>query len=296
MLILCVLLTQSRFITQVNAQTDASNEKIQIWNPGLKRFVKDKLTVQKAQEERMGSVIIEGKPVFFKNENDLKQWAQTKVKDEDQVRARLEYYSQKLDVVQSCINKISEKSKTVKVEYDFRQCGGYYGNPVNYLLSLKDGFITIDLNLELVYKGRPENMVAVKAAIFSAQPCIRTILANQGIQFRLSYDYEDEGGLKDSFAKVDIYDTRPGQSNAAEWGVLSSRGSIETPNRICTMMTHEILHLLGLGDTYARPNCPQRDAGKPNEIMANSSVMPESAKLTEREIRRIIAPLCPVKK
>lgn len=121
-------------------------------------------------------------------------------------------------------------------------------------------------------------------------------MANQGIQFQLSYGYADEGGLKDSFAKVDIYDIRPGKSNAAEWSVLSSQGRVENPNRICTMMTHELLHLLGLGDTYARPNCPQREAGKPNEIMANSSVLPEAAKLTEIETIRIIAPLCPVKK
>ncbi|MBX3722062.1 MAG: hypothetical protein KF713_09495 [Turneriella sp.] len=297
-------MTSSRFtafllsllLSSVALVGDVPEERIQIWQPRLKRFIKNKPTMQNAQEEGFGYVTLNGKRHFFKNETDFKQWVQSKAREEDQIRNRLEYFSQKNNVVQSCLSKLPDRTKTVKVEYDFRQCGGYYGNPVNYVLLLKDDFITIDLRLELVYKGLPENMGAVKNAINAAQPCIRKIMANQGIQFQLSYGYADEGGLKDSFAKVDIYDIRPGKSNAAEWSVLSSQGRVENPNRICTMMTHELLHLLGLGDTYARPNCPQREAGKPNEIMANSSVLPEAAKLTEIETRRIIAPLCPVKK
>lgn len=297
-------MTSSRFtafllsllLSSVALVGDAPEERIQVWQPRLKRFIKNKPTMQNAQEGGFGYVTLNGKRHFFKNETDFKQWLQSKASEENQIRNRLEYFSQKNSVVQSCLSKLPDRTKTVKVEYDFRQCGGYYGNPVNYLLLLKDDFITIDLRLELVYKGLPENMGAVKNAINAAQPCIRKIMANQGIQFQLSYGYADEGGLKDSFAKVDIYDIRPGKSNAAEWSVLSSQGRVENPNRICTMMTHELLHLLGLGDTYTRPNCPQREAGKPNEIMANSSVLPEAAKLTEIETRRIIAPLCPVKK
>lgn len=275
---------------------DASEEKIQIWHSGSKRFQKDRRTVEKAQQEGLGYVNLEGKLVFFKNENDFMQWMQTKVKNEDQISTRLSYFSQKIDVVRSCVNNVSDRGKTIKVDYDFRQCGGYYGNPVKYMLSLKDNFITIDLRLELIYKGQPANMATVKSAINNAQPCVKKIMANQGIQFNLTYGYADEDGVKDRYATVDIYDIRPGKSNAAEWGVLSSQGTVENPNRICTMMTHEMLHLLGLGDTYARANCPQREPGKPNEIMANSSVLPEVAKLTELETRRIIAPLCPVKK
>lgn len=291
--LLLVLIT---LVAETNAQADASNEKIQIWNPGLKRFVKDKRTMQAALTENVGYVTHDGKPVFFKTEVDFKQWVQAKVKEKDQIRTRLEYYSQKLEIVHSCIEKISDKDKIAKVDYDFRQCGGYYGNPVKYLLSLKDNFITVDLRLELAYKGQPENIQVVKSAINNAQPCIKKILANQGIQFNLTYGYADEGGIKDKYAAIDIYDIRSGRSNAAEWSVLSSQGSPENANRICTMMTHEMLHLLGLGDTYARTDCPQREAGKPQEIMANSSVFPEAAKLSDIEIRRIIAPLCPVKK
>lgn len=252
--------------------------------------------MQIALNENLGYVTLDGKPAFFKNEDDFKQWLLAKVKEGDQIPMRLAYFSQKNDVIRSCTEKISDREKTVKVDYDFRQCGGYYGNPVNYLLLLKDGFISIDLRLELVYKGLPENMVAVKNAIYAAQPCIRQIMANQGIQLHLTYGYADEGGLKDKYASIDIYDIRLSTSNAAEWGVLSSQGHLHNTGRICTMMTHEILHLLGLGDTYARPNCPQRELGKPNEIMANSSVLPEAARLTELETRRIIAPLCPIKK
>lgn len=273
-----------------------AEEKIEIWNPKLKRFVHDRRTIQFALDERLGHVNLAGKQVFFKNEADFKQWVQSKIKEEDHILMRLVYFSQKNDVIRSCTEKISDREKTVKVDYDFRQCGGYYGNPVKYLLSLRDDFITIDLRLELVYKGQAENKAVVKNAISDAQPCIRKIMANQGIEFNLTYGYQDEDGLKDKYAVVDIYDIRPGRNNAAEWSVLSSQGSVENPNRICTMMTHELLHLLGLGDTYARPNCPQRVPGKPNEIMANSSVLPEAAKLTELETRRIIAPLCPVKK
>lgn len=188
---------------------DATEEKIQIWNSGSKRFVKDRRSVQKAQEEGLGYVGLDGKLVFFKNENDFKQWVQTKVKDEDQASMRLSYFSQKLDVIRACLGNIPDKEKTVKVAYDFRQCGGYYGNPVKYMLSLKDNFVTIDLRLELIYKGLPENMATVKSAISDAQPCIKKIMANQGIQFNLTYGYAAEGGVKDRYATVDIYDIRP---------------------------------------------------------------------------------------
>lgn len=295
-LLLCMLLSSSLLITETKAQTDNYNEKVQIWNPKLKRFAKDRRTMPAALDDRMGYVILDGKPVFFKNEVDFKQWLQAKAKQEDQIVMRLAYFSQKNGVVRSCIGNIPDREKTVKVDYDFRQCGGFYGNPVKYLLSLKDNFITVDLRLELVYKGQAEHKAAVKNAISDAQPCIRKIMANQGIQFNLTYSYADEESLKNKYASVDVYDIRSGKSNAAEWSVLSSQGSVENATRICTMMTHEMLHLLGLGDTYARPNCPQREAGKPDEIMANSSVLPEAAKLSDIEIRRIIAPLCPVKK
>lgn len=266
-------------------------EKIEMWNHSLSRFTKDKRTLHSALNDHLGYVKLDCNPMFFKNESEFNFWITENNRDQDQIDKRLTFFSQKSDIIQSCIDNIIDKGKKIKVDRLFSDCNGLIINPVKYEISLKNSFITIDLNLKLVYKGKQENMAAVKSKFDHIQPCIKKILANQGLNFNLKYVYADEAKIKNSHATIKIYDQLE-SSDATNWGVLEEQGSLNNDNYICSFITHEILHGLGLGDKYKDSRCPGRVLGNSNHIMARSGVSPQIAKLSDQEVKTIIAPLC----
>ncbi len=270
-------------------------EKVTIWNQTLQKFTKDQRTLSHALSEGLGYITLDCNPMFFKNEIDFYLWNLQKSKSEDDINNRLSFFSQKSDVIKSCINGIIDKRKKIDVDRMFYGCNGNSGNLVKYEILLKNNNININLRVKFEYNGQKSNMGLTKNKVDRVQPCIKKIMANQGINFNLDYVYTDEGKLKDSHATIKIHDILS-ESNSSNLGILSNRGSPNSDDYLCVLMTHELMHLLGLDDTYSDPRCLERGVGKSNEFMQTMSVSSAFAKLSDQEVKTIIAPLCASKR
>ena len=267
-----------------------ATEKIQLWNPISRRFNRDKRTLQAALDEPLGFIIIDGKPMFFKDQNDFNLWLLAKP-ERDAADHRVTFHSQKSKVIQSCLEGASNKAKVVKVDKAFYSCAGSYGDIVKYETYLKDNIINIDLRLQLNYGGTVENMPPTKKKFDSVQTCIRKIFARHGLKFNLSYAFSDEATIKEAHAAISVLDAAS-NSTSLKWGILANQGTPNTDEYLCTNLTHELLHRLGVEDRYADPQCPGRVVGQRDEVMVTANVHPWSARIRDDDIQKIIEPLC----
>lgn len=267
-----------------------ATERIQLWNPVSRKFNRDKRTLQAAFDERLGFVIIDGKPMFFKDQNDFSLWLLVKP-ERDAADHRVTFHSQKSKVIQSCLESVSNKAKVVKVDKYISYCSGSYGDSVKYETYVKDSIINVDLRLQLNYRGIAENMPLTKKKVDNVQTCIRKIFARNGLKFNLSYAFSDEATIEEAHATIRVFDAAA-NSTSLSWGILANQGTPNTDEYLCTNLTHELLHRLGIEDRYADPQCPGRVVGQRDEVMVTANVHPWSARIRDDDIQKIIEPLC----
>lgn len=267
-----------------------ATEKIQLWNLASGRFNRDKRTLQAAFSESLGFVIIDGKPMFFKNESDFNRWLLAK-SERDNADHRVTFHSQKSKVIQSCLAGVSDKARVIKVDKDISYCSGSYGDSVKYETYVKDNIINVDLRLQLNYRGTAENMPLTKKKVDNVQACIRKIFARNGLKFNLRYAFSDEAAINEAHADIRVLDAAA-SSNSLSWGVLANQGTPNTDDYLCSNLTHELLHRLGIEDRYADPKCPGRVVGQRDEVMVTANVHPWNARIRDDDIQKIIEPLC----
>ncbi len=159
--------------------------------------------------------------------------------------------------------------------------------PESYFLSTIDGVPTIKLDADLRWSGATteREMAAAKEVLAASIRAVQRFYARYGIRVQPTFHYQrgQEAAGKDHF--VIYLSPYVKVMSPMNWGVNAGWSDQDR----AMVHTHEFSHLLGLKDEYETLMAVR--IGEPDNIMRKWNA--ENGRLYLRQIRDILAPLCP---
>lgn len=163
---------------------------------------------------------------------------------------------------------------------------GHHSN-VNYKVSYEKKLVNLQLRLGFVYDGKKENREKALIRLENTTLCAKNFYAKLGLNLRLEYSFAY--GFRAPNI-ISIHDQYPYNSNSENWDMFRGPGWQDEDKPFgltCSVVVHELAHLMGLDDA----RCNASLASK-NSIMGMSITEISTQDLSDKEIHKIIAPIC----
>ncbi len=157
-----------------------------------------------------------------------------------------------------------------------------------YTLTARENTILLKMTLGIDYQTSSQSTPEIQNRMKGIRSCMIDFFKRHSIDLEIDFPAMSNGN-----APVTFLDNADPKTNYDLYNWSFHMNDYELVSPIdCTIVTHEVGHILGLKDEYADEFVPDRVIGEENSLMHSSYVAPNHLKLYPRHLQTFLSPLC----
>ena len=253
----------------------------------------------------------ERRRIFFSSNYAFESWNRKK----GNLYQKAYFYAHQNDYIRQCLRTVDDK-KSYVVKAKYRLCRDSHGHFNGWILDLgryrlekTAEQIKLFIKLHFHFRGELSQEDEAFRLLRETRSCVQDFFARHGIVLKFGiygrstrkpiFDKEPLAWAFQLIRNPFVYDHSVNlhpyvpRADALNWPYYQTGTNVLGKNERCTLFTHELLHLIGLTDTYKDVGCLGNEVKPQDNIMTSSIKRHISmSEIYPEDLEQILDPLC----